>query len=344
MHSRRFLYAILLTAVLSVVAQAQDAVRTLIPTNDLFESWDNLNQRILYHRTSLKPKSANVYAADTQGKQTLAIDVLKDFPGALHSYVGLSNVAGGPQGDVVLFCLLDYGDGLLKDLILNYSSSGVLKGVIDAGPYEAGALTVDELGNIYMFGSNYQYQVDDPKAVYPAVVKFGPDGHVLQTMLLLSNFSATGDYPADSSKQNGPPLLAVTPRGIEVFAASSGRWFLLSQQGEIIAQKDLSRITARIAHQFKFRRASVMQSFLEPNGLLVLAVRLDDGPFDKRNVPPPDKMRFESLWLRVDPSSMALMELARDGNHEGKRIVGIGRDGNPVHALCQQDGSLRLEY
>jgi hypothetical protein len=331
MNKARFLFAILLMALAaSVLAQSQDATNALKPpANDLFERWDDLNQRLLYHRTVLKPSLPGIYVADAQGRQILAIDVLKDFPGALHGSVDLGNIAGGPNGSVVLFCVLDYGARPLRELILTYSSSGMLRSTIDADPYEASALTVDDQGNIYIFADNYLFDVDDPRAVYPTIVKYDSGGRVIKTMLPSSNFAA-GDYPTDSSEQNGSPLLRVTSKGIVVFAALSGKWFLLSQQGEILAQRDLSRVVRKVADQNKFRRESVIRSFLGPNGELVLYLRLDDGPFDSNSPPPPDQIRLRESVVRVDPSNLEITEV-KEHAEQGDSLVGINGDGTPVY-------------
>jgi hypothetical protein len=326
MNKALALFAVCMLALAtSVASQGQ-----FLPPDGLVGHWDDLNQRILYHRVALKPSSIAVYAADVQGGKTLAIDVLKDFPGALQGWVEFENIAGGPDGSVVLFCLLDYGVRPLKELILTYSSAGALKSTIDAAGYEASALTVDDQGNIYIFGSNYLYDLDDPHAVYPTVVEYDPAGHIVKKMLPSSNFPA-GDDPTDLSDENGSPLLRVTSKGIALFGALSGRWFLLSQRGDIIAQHDLSGTTRKIAAQYKFRRESVSRSFLDQNGWPVFHLRLDDGPFDQSNVPPPDQMRFQEPLVKVDPSTAALVEIEKEVQFSEKQIIGIDKDGTPVY-------------
>src|SRR5262249_52471097 len=143
------------------------------------------------------------------------------------------------------------------------------------------------------------------------VVKYDPTGHVVKTMLPSSSFPP-GAYATEYSDQNGGPLLRVTPKGIAVFGARSGRWFLLSQEGEIIAQRDLSQVPRKIADHYKFGRESMSVSFLDPNGWPFFYLRLDEGPFNEKNVPPPDQMRFQEPLMKVNPFTGDFVELEKE--------------------------------
>lgn len=302
--------------------------------------WDDSNQRFLYHRVLVDATPSALYATDAQGRQILTIDILKDFPGAHGGTVAIENIAGGPDGSIVLFCILDYGVRPLKELILIYGPSGALRTTVDTAPYEVAALTVDEQGNIYTFAASTDMDPDDPHAVYPTVTKYDAAGHIVRTMLPSSNFAA-GDDPTDYSDKNGAPLLHVTPKGVVVFSAASGKWFLLSPQGEILAQRDLTPLNQKIAKRYGYGRASVGRSFLDQNGALVLQMRLDDGPFDEHNVPPPEKMRFLDPLVKVDPLSLAVTEIKGDVQNDLGQFTGLDKDGIPVYAPPQPNGTVR---
>lgn len=342
MQQVRSLFAAVLVAlaVRVAAAQQQEAARIFKPpATELIARWDDPNGRMLYHHVKIKPSTVGVYAIDAQGRQTIAIDVLKDFPGARQGIVSMNNLAGGPDGGVVLFCILDYGSRSpqgrsLKEAILAYSSSGVLKAAIDTGDYEASALTVDEQGNIYIFATNVAYDVDDPHGVYDTVVKYDPAGHVLKTMLPSSNFPL-GEYPADYSDQNGGPVLRVTSKGITVFAALSGRWFLLSKEGEIVVRSDLSRVSRKIADQYHFRRASEGRVFLAADGWPIFEARLDDGPFDAGHMPQPD--RVQEPLVKVDPGTLDFIEIEKNAYDGSKYVVGIDKDDHPVFSAIRLD-------
>jgi hypothetical protein len=342
MQQLRSLFATLIVVLSAVAAaaQQQEVVRTFTPpATGLIARWDDLNQRMLYHRVNLKPSTIGIYAVDAQDRQTLAIDVLKDFPGALRGAVSVDNVAGGPDGSVVLFCILVYGGrNNLKEMVLTYSSSGVLKTAFDAAPHEAGALTTDEQGNIYLFASQFGYDAGDTKAVYDTVVKYNSAGHIVKTMLPSSNFPA-GDYPTGYSDQNGGPLLRVTSKGIAVFGALSGRWFLMSQEGGIIARSDLSSTIRKVVDQYHSRRAWQGRDFLDSDGWPVFHLRLDDGPFNAGNVPPPDQMRFQEPLVKIDPTTSAFAEIVKDVHgRDGMKIpVGIDNHGNLVYSQVKLD-------
>lgn len=343
-----FFAVLLLIAPVRIPVTTQAAVEANFTPGPYFiGQWDDLNQRLLFHRVIVEPHSVHVYTVDAQGRPTAAIDILKDFPGAIRGTVAWQNIAGSPDGGVVLSCTLNFGVRPLKELILSYDSSGALKGAFDASPYESSAVAVDKHGNIYIFGSNYHFDVDDPRAVYPTVVVYDSTGHVLRTMLLSSNFPPgirpDAEGPDENGHEKGGPLLRLTANGIVVFSASTGRWFLLSQEGEILGQRDLASVNKEIADRYRFRRAEVSSSFIDNKGSIFLSVRLDDGPYDESNPPPRDGIRFESHLLKIDPATRDIREIDKEvPAADNMRFVGIENDGGYVFRSLQ-DSSVQIK-
>src|ERR1700722_13580603 len=275
------------------------------PPQELSPRWDSLNQRLLYHRVSVNSSFRAIYTADAQGQGTTSIDVLKDFPGSRHAVI--QGVEGGPNGSIVATCILQYDKRPIKELILTYNRDGVLSNIIDIYPYEAPTLAVDGEGNIYTFGVRTDLDPDDPKSVYPTIVKYSPQGAVLATMLPSSSFPP-GDYPTEYSQVLGDPLIRVTPSGIAVFSASTGSYFLLSPEGKILARSGLASINQKVAERYDFKRGFVLSSFFDANGNLILRMGLDDGKVAK-DAPPPAPGRFKEPLVKLNPPTASITEL-----------------------------------
>lgn len=308
------------------------------PPKELSPRWDSLNQRLIYHRVSVNPPYGAIYTADAQGQETTSIDVLKDFPGSRHAVI--QGVEGGPNGSIVATCILQYDTRPLKELILTYNHDGVLSQIIDIYPYESPALAVDGQGNIYSFGARTDLDPDDPKSVYPTVVKYSPQGAVLATMLPSSDFPP-GEDPTEFNSVLGDPLIRVTETGIAVFSASTSSYFLLSPEGKILARADLGGITHKLAEQYDFKRGFVLNSFLDEKGDLVFRVGMDDGK-PAKNAPPPAPGRFREPLIKLNPPTASVTELKGDMRQGQSRVIGVDRSGQIVYAYPEPDGSIHV--
>ncbi len=271
-------WTLLMLAALSSLNNAiaqQAATYRIEDPQYMISKWDETNQRVLSFRSQTSKFSAGIQITEIDGSKAVRIDVVKDFPGAIGAVV--SDVASGPGRSVVAVCRVIYETPKLKppklkELILTYASSGALIKIWDIAPYENGAISVDEDGNVYSFGVSIHAGKIEEKAT---IVEYSPDGKVLKEMLPLSLFPLNTN-PTLFSIGTGPCLLSVSRDKIYVYAAILSEVFVLDKSGNILNRYTTKSAVRDIAAAHHYASYEIGRGFFDSDANLYFNLRLYD--------------------------------------------------------------------
>jgi hypothetical protein len=238
------------------------------------------------------------------------------------------DVAGTPEGGVVLSAVAEYGPPKVKPVpvksfLLTYSRDGRLTRLWDVYPYEHHHVAVDDSGNVFGLGTK-----DTASASYPLLVKYSPDGNVLGKFLPAQMFSL-GDTVVGSGSANGETEMFVYGEGVFIWLGPSQEVLRLSTSGNMLSRNSLDKGLSLLAEQRESRKAKVV-GIAETNGKVIAQVQL----FPKK---------------KDEKATLAMMAFANDGSEASSipvgpirpaRFLGATREGKMVFFEEVQPGQL----
>lgn len=312
-------------------------------TRNMMPKWDDTNHRILSYQSQNATDPVGVQITSIDGaEQTVHINVLKDFPGAVRAI--LVDIAPGMDGSVVVACRLKYSrdnsPSALKELILTYDVAGKLTKVWDVAPYDVSVISTDEDGDVYAFAVRFDLFGKTSGPDYETLVEYSSDGKIVKEMLSSSLFPLDVDPTAYSGKA-GPPFLRVSRDRIYVYAAILSEVFVLDRSGNLLKRYTTNGPIRDLASGNHYASREMIAGAFDSNGNLYFDMGLSD-PVSK-GLPSAmrvgAKLNAESLQSSQwpNPREIAGKEIVLD-----KRMIGVTRDGSVV-SLVREGGDFRVE-
>jgi hypothetical protein len=308
---------------------------------EMISKWDETNQRVLSYRNQTPRDPVAIQINETDGSQTVSINLIRDFPGAINAIV--SDIASGPDRSLVAVCRIVYEVSKvnkapsLKELVLTYSSTGTLTKVWDVFPYENEALSVNQQGHVYTFGE----RVDASNgANYGTVVEYDPNGKVVKEMLPLSSFPAGAEGPTTYQGKTGPCFLNVSRDKIYIYAAVLQKVYVLGTSGNLVRQYSTKSFLDNVAASNGYGSYEVGRGFFDSVGNLYFDMRLED-PILKWS---PAYM-FVAAKLDSEATRSSHWAIAKSSGRPwvDPRLIGVTADGSVVSLVDRADAGTSVE-
>jgi hypothetical protein len=312
-------------------------------TRDMMPKWDDANHRVLSYQSQTATDPVGVQITSIDGtEQTVQVNVLKDFPGAVGAI--LVDIAPGLNRSVVVACRLKYpkhnNAPALKELILTYDFAGKLTKVWDVAPYEPSVISTDEGGNVYAFAVRFDVFGKTSGPDYGTLVEYSSDGKIVKEMLPSSLFPLDVD-PAAYSGQTGPPFMRVSRDRIYVYAAMLSEVFVLDKSGAILKRYTTKSPIRELAAGNHYASREMIAGAFDSNGDLYFDVGLSD-PVAKGL---PNAMR---VGAKLNAGSLQSSQWLNSRETAGKdvvldkRMIGVTADGSVV-CLVRARGDFSIE-
>lgn len=218
--------------------------------------WDSVQDRLIIYRGDVSVPSVpavRLFAADGS---SLPFYPLRDFPEARRMTIW--SVAATPSGGVALAVIAEYGPRdvkpvPVKSLILTYDNLAKLRKVWEVKPYHHHQLAVDGVGNVFGLGNR-----GDVNSDYPLLIKYSPEGKILNQTLSSSLFPGVGDNVILSGSPKGESEMFVDRQTLYVWIAPTQELFRFSLAGELIGRASLAEALRGAAEQTGYDRPQVL--------------------------------------------------------------------------------------
>jgi hypothetical protein len=335
----RLLCTLLALSGLSTAIDRPMASYPINSTGNMMPKWDENNSRVLsYQRQKAGDPVAVQITSIDPAEQTVKINVLKDFPGAVEAIP--VDVAPGSDRSVVVACRLYYGKpGSLKIVILTYDPTGKLVKIWDVAPYDVGKIATDLDGNVYAFAVRYDL-FNKGSADFSTLVEYDPDGKVEREMLPASLFPV-GIDPAEYSGRTGPAFLRVATDRIYVYAAIVGEVFVLDRSGNVLRRHTTNGAIGDLVAGNHYASREMIAGAFDAGGNLYLEIGMGE-PVSKGL---PNAMR---IGTRLDAESLRASHWPSPREVVGRevvfdrRMIGVISDGSVV-SLVRANGNFSVE-
>ncbi len=186
-----------------------------------------------FNRTQKLPGRDSVEVFDRKGQRAVALDVLRQLPGAAE--VALDDIAVRAGRQIVAGATIRKMDGGLQDVLLYFTWEGLLERSISIPPeQEINNLDLDEDGNVWTL-TDYFGRQDDTTG--PLMFVYDQTGQLIKGLLRRT------DYPAgfkEGPTNGGAVGFGVTPEGAWFWQPVRHRLTIVSREGRILKQASVA--------------------------------------------------------------------------------------------------------
>ena len=289
--------------------------------------WDPYLERLIEYHDNLRAPTDDadfpaVRVTSSSG-EIVSMYPLKDFPRSV--YVDILDVAGAPNGDIVLFAFISYvprnvRPHLVKGFLLTYDQNGILKKVWDTYPYDFDRVVVDPNGNVFGLGGAAI------KGDYPLLVKYSPSGEVLGEYLSSALFP-TKDMVMAMNNANGEPKLFIQNGNLYVWIPTTLQIYAYSLDGNLLSVTSLSQAVQTMNDLSGSSHVRFLNIGVDSSEEIICQVGLF-----LRNLKNPHDLRLKAAAamarLRPDGSFDAWIEHASTGTMHV--FLGLTKENKPV--------------
>jgi hypothetical protein len=214
--------------------------------------WDRAHQ-VLFFGLGVLHRGLPIRSYFNSMQRGSDIDVFKDFPGVQRVLV--FDAAAGPDEITVLSVNLNYPGNVIRRLLLTYDGGASLRSIWDTEPYEALAITTDEMGDVFSLGPLLGSQRSKP---YPLVNEYDANGNVVK-QLLYSNVFHEGPQAVDPGVGDDAiyPSLSVRGDKLYLYAPVEREVLICTVAGAIVTREGLAATVQAIVKEDKVESAGI---------------------------------------------------------------------------------------